>query len=105
MNREFGSIDEFVTEYVTNISSGGVFVRSKQPLPVGTLVNLSFTLLLDDIEVLAGVGEVVRLSPDPANPGMGVVFRQMTSESQDVIERLAKDLGWEDMSGWPARDA
>lgn len=52
VRREFGSIDEFVTEYATNGSSGGVFIRSKQPLPVGALVNLSFMLLLDDIEVL-----------------------------------------------------
>lgn len=90
---------------MTNISSGGVFIRSKHPLPVGTLVNLSFTLFLDDIEVLAGVGEVVRLSAEPGNPGMGVVFRQLTSESRDVIERLAKDLGWTDLSGWPDRPA
>ena len=94
-----------MTEYVTNISSSGVFVRSKQPLPVGTLVNLSFTLLLDEIEVLTGVGEVVRLSPDPGNPGMGVVFRQMTAESRDVVERLAKALGWDDLSGWPMEDS
>jgi len=81
---------------VTNISSTGAFIRSKQPLPVGTLVNLSFTLLLDDIATIAGVGEVVRLSADPDSPGMGVVFRQLTSESRTVIEKLAKDLGWEE---------
>lgn len=32
---------------------------------------------------------------------MGVVFRQLTAESRDVIQRLAKDLGWEDLSSWP----
>ena len=40
VNEEFETIDAFVAEYVTNISHGGVFIRSKNPLPVGTKVNL-----------------------------------------------------------------
>lgn len=102
MNREFGSLDDFLTEYVTNISSGGVFIRSKRPLPVGTLVNLSFTLLLDEVERIEGVGEVVRLSRDPDNVGMGVVFRQLTPESQKEIARLVAAQGWDSASLIPA---
>jgi len=86
INKEFESFDAFIHEYVTNISRTGVFVKSKQPLPVGTRVNLRFTVIMDDIETIEGVGEVVRLESDP--PGMGVVFTELSQYSQGLIERL-----------------
>lgn len=86
INKEFESFDAFIHEYVTNISRSGVFVKSKQPLPVGTRVNLRFTVIMDDIETIEGVGEVVRVETDPA--GMGVVFTELSQYSQNLIERL-----------------
>ena len=71
INKEFESFDQFINEYVTNISRTGVFVRSKTPLPVGTEVNLRFTVIMDDIETIEGVGEVVRVER-PARHGRGV---------------------------------
>jgi uncharacterized protein (TIGR02266 family) len=86
INKEFESFDAFINEYVTNISRSGVFIRSKNPLPVGTPVNLKFTVIMDDIETIEGAGEVVRVESDP--PGMGVVFVHLTGYSQQLIERL-----------------
>ena len=86
INHEFLSVEQFITEYVTNISRSGAFIRSKDPLPVGTRVNLRFTVIMDEIETVEGVGEVVRVSHDP--PGMGVAFVELTSYSQKLIERL-----------------
>jgi uncharacterized protein (TIGR02266 family) len=86
INREFESVEQFITEYVTNISRSGVFIRSKDPLPVGTRVNLRFTVIMDEIETIEGVGEVVRVSHNPA--GMGVAFVELTSYSQRMIETL-----------------
>ncbi len=86
INKEFESYDAFINEYVTNISRSGVFVRSKTPLPVGTKVNLRFTVIMEDIETIEGVGEVVRVNDDPA--GMGVVFTELSAESKAVIDKL-----------------
>ncbi len=86
INKEFESYDAFVSEYVTNISRSGVFVRSKTPLEVGTKVNLRFTVIMDDVEVIDGVGEVVRVHDDP--PGMGLVFIELPEASQQIIDRL-----------------
>lgn len=90
VNRDFASVDEFITEYVNNISRHGAFIRSDDPLPIGTQVNLRFTVILDDLETIEGVGEVVRvISPGGAEPaGMGVVFRQLTQTSKQLIERI-----------------
>jgi hypothetical protein len=86
INKEFESFDAFIQEYVTNISRSGVFIKSQRPLAVGTLVNLRFTVIMDDIETIEGVGEVVRVDTDPA--GMGVVFRELSAYSKDLIEKL-----------------
>jgi hypothetical protein len=86
INKEFESYDAFIQEYVTNISRSGVFVRSKTPLAVGTRVNLHFTVIMDDIETIEGVGEVVRVHDDPC--GMGVVFTELSSYSQGLINKL-----------------
>ena len=86
INKEFESYDAFITEYVTNISRSGVFVRSKTPLTIGTKVNLRFTVIMDAIETIEGIGEVVRVHDDP--PGMGVVFTELSSYSQGLLDKL-----------------
>ena len=84
INKEFASFDAFLEEYVTNISRTGAFIRSKSPLPIGTKVSLMFTVIMDDIETIEGVGEVVRVEEG----GMGVVFREIGSASKAILDRL-----------------
>lgn len=90
VNREFKSVEEFVAEYVSNISRSGAFIRTDDPLPVGTRVQLRFTLLADEIETIEGEGEVVRVvkSGGRAKAGMGVVFTSLTAYSKQLLERL-----------------
>jgi len=84
INKEFESFDAFIQEYVTNISRTGVFIRAQNPPPVGTRVNLRFTVIMDDIETIEGIGEVVRVEKD----GVGVVFRELSGYSKDLIDKL-----------------
>jgi len=86
INKEFESFDAFIQEYVTNISRTGVFIKTQTPLAIGTRVNLRFTVIMDDIETVEGIGEVVRVEKDP--PGMGVVFRELNAYSKGLIEKL-----------------
>jgi Tfp pilus assembly protein PilZ len=91
INKEFDSFDQFIQEYVTNISKSGVFIKTEGPLPVGTRVDLRFTVIMDSIETIEGVGEVVRVQQNPS--GMGVVFRELNSYSQDLIAKLLTQRG------------
>jgi hypothetical protein len=86
INKEFDSFAQFMEEYVTNISRTGAFVKTSTPLPVGTEVDLRFTVVMDGIETIEGVGIVVRVETDPA--GMGVVFKQLSKYSAQLIEKL-----------------
>jgi PilZ domain len=86
INKEFDSFDQFVREYVTNISRSGVFIKTATPLAVGSLVDLKFSVVMDGIETIEGEGEVVRVEDNPS--GMGVVFRKLGNYSQRLVERL-----------------
>jgi hypothetical protein len=86
INKEFDSFDAFIEEYVTNISRTGAFVKRPDPLPVGTEIDLRFTVIMDDIETIEGVGRVVRVQDDP--PGMGVVFKKLSTYSEKLIQKL-----------------
>jgi hypothetical protein len=85
INLEFDSLER-LTEYVSNISKSGCFIRAQDPWPVGTKLNLRFTVLLDDPEILDGIGEVVRVSERPR--GMGVKFVQLSASGIRIIERV-----------------
>ena len=90
VNLDFASVDEFINEYVSNISRSGVFIKSDDPLPVGTRVTLKFTVIMDDLETIEGVGEVVRtINKAPGvQAGMGVVFISLTGYSRQLVERI-----------------
>ena len=64
----------------------GLARSATKPLPIGTKVNLHFTVIMDGVETIEGVGEVVRVEKDP--PGMGVVFRELSGYSKDLIDKL-----------------
>jgi uncharacterized protein (TIGR02266 family) len=86
VNVEFDSIEQFVSEYVSNISRSGAFIRTRDPWPVGTKLRLRFTIMAEDPEILEGMGEVVRVSDRPR--GMGVAFVELPAHSKGLIDRL-----------------
>jgi uncharacterized protein (TIGR02266 family) len=90
VNREFDTMEEFIAEYVSDISRTGVFIRSDDPLPKGTRVDLRFTVVDEDMETIEGIGEVTRVVPPGGDkaPGMGVVFVELTSASERLVHRL-----------------
>jgi Tfp pilus assembly protein PilZ len=84
INKQFDSFAAFAQEYVTNISRSGIFIRSKSPLAIGAKVDLRFSVMLEEMEMFEGAGEVVRITDE----GMGIEFRDLSEASRDLIERL-----------------
>jgi Tfp pilus assembly protein PilZ len=72
--------------WVSDLSIGGVFVHTEERVPIGIVVELRFTVLLDDPVVIEAVGKVVRHSRHP--PGIGVQFSTLTDQMRDRIERV-----------------
>ena len=86
INKQFASFDDFVEEYVTNVSGSGAFIRTDSPLPISTEVDLKFSVVLDGVETIEGVGVVVRVETNPA--GMGVAFKELGGYSKRLMEKL-----------------
>jgi uncharacterized protein (TIGR02266 family) len=84
VNRELDALAGTIHAYASDVSRSGVFFRTRTPRPVGTRVRLAFSVIIDDIETIRGVGEVVRVSEG----GMGVRFLELDSASRDVLARL-----------------
>jgi uncharacterized protein (TIGR02266 family) len=96
INHEFECIEDYIAEYVSNISQGGVFIRSKNPLSVGTRVTLQFSVILDDFAEICGEGEVVRVDRSPENTGMGVAFTRLDADSKDLVDEICRRAGLEE---------
>jgi molecular chaperone DnaK len=89
----YGTVDEFVERFAVNISRGGVFIRSRDPKPAGTV--LAFELRLAGGEpVVRGRGVVRwiqaedRTAHPPRAPGMGVQFTELDEPSRALVERM-----------------
>lgn len=86
----FDTFDEFLAEYSTDISLGGMFIRTRQPREEGAFVYLQFALK-DGARLIEGLGRVVRVNPpdDPTRtPGMGIEFVNFDEESMALIEEI-----------------
>lgn len=90
INQEFACIEDYISEYVTDISQGGVFIRSKNPLPVGTTVTLHFSVIVEDFQTIEGEGEVIRVDMSSGNMGMGIAFTRLTSQSKELVDRIVQ---------------
>jgi uncharacterized protein (TIGR02266 family) len=86
INKKFDSFEQLAREYATDISRSGTFIKTDHPLPVGTKVNLRFSVVTSDAEVIEGLGEVVRVSEEPC--GMGVVFCELSDASKRSLQRI-----------------
>src|SRR4051794_31698561 len=91
------NLDQFIERYSVDVSRGGIFIRTKEPLPVGTQLRFEFQLQ-DASSLIAGDGTVVWIREhDPTRqgvaPGMGVRFDKLHPDSQKVLDRILVEKG------------
>jgi molecular chaperone DnaK len=84
----FDSFDDFLAEYSVNLSPGGIFLRTDEPRPEGSIIFLQFSLK-DGSRLIEGMGKVVRVNPPGEGvAGMGVEFLNFDDESMRLIEEI-----------------
>jgi uncharacterized protein (TIGR02266 family) len=86
------TLEQFIERYAVDVSHGGIFIRTKEPLPVGTQMRFEFQLR-DATPLITGEGTVVwTRENDPARPGvapgMGVRFDRLGDGSQEVLDKI-----------------
>jgi molecular chaperone DnaK len=91
---KFDRFSGFINEYVSNISPGGIFIRTDAPERPGQLLEFEFRLG-DGYELIHGRGEVVwareRSDGPERPPGMGVRFIELSPGSKDLIYKIVDD--------------
>src|SRR5215470_2607746 len=97
------NLDQFIERYAADVSRGGIFIRTREPLAVGTQLRFDFQLQ-DAAPLMAGEGTVVWIREhDPARagvtPGMGVRFDKLTPASQPVLEKILAGKTAREQSG------
>ena len=89
--------ETFLYASIANISEMGIFVRTLYPLAVGTRLTLRFAApRMPEAFILRGIVQwvnVVRPLAENLNPGMGIVFSDLSAEERerivDVIHTIA----------------
>ena len=84
------SVGSFIQEYAVNISPGGMFIRSREPQPVGTPVRFEVRIA-DGQRMLKGSAVVrwTRPAEDVTGPaGMGIQFTELDDASQALVDRM-----------------
>ncbi len=90
--------DTFLYASIANISEIGIFVRTKDPLEVGTRLTLRFAPPdLDQPFVLTGVVQWVnpiRALSENLNPGMGVRFIELSRDDRERIVAAIRTIAY-----------
>jgi uncharacterized protein (TIGR02266 family) len=96
---DYSTREMFQSNYVTNISRGGVFIRAENPLPIHSEVSLKFTFPDSEVTIEAA-GRVawtydIKKGTGQISPGMGIRFTSFPSEFKSFLEGYLKNLSSE----------
>ncbi|MFW6050196.1 MAG: TIGR02266 family protein [Myxococcota bacterium] len=94
---DYSDGDHFLFAYIENISEMGIFIRTDDPLPVGTELSLRFTP--DGTDPLELEGEVVWVNPwrpegENLNPGMGVRFQNLSPDQREQVVDFIRTVAY-----------
>ncbi len=89
----YRSAQEFLSAYTVNISGGGIYIKTKEPLPLNRTVHIRFTLP-GIARVFDLHGLVVWTNPHPSRSsfpsGMGIKFENLDAEGKNLIAGFVK---------------
>jgi len=89
--------DTFLYASIANISEMGIFVKTLEPLPIGTKLMLSFSPPGHEPFKLAGVvawQNPLVVEGDNPNPGMGVRFVELTLPNRERLVAVIRTIAY-----------
>jgi type IV pilus assembly protein PilZ len=89
--------DTFLYASIANISEMGIFVRTEQPLAIGTSLLLTFAPPGYESFKLEGRVQWVnrmREGGDNPNPGMGVLFVELTLDDRERLVEVIRTIAY-----------
>jgi type IV pilus assembly protein PilZ len=89
--------DTFLFASITNISEMGIFVRTTEPLKVGTKLRLAFAPPgVDSFKLEGCVAWInpLRANGDNPNPGMGIRFVELTPDDRERLVEVIRTIAY-----------
>jgi type IV pilus assembly protein PilZ len=89
--------DTFLYASIRNISEMGIFVLTREPLEIGTRLQLSFAPPGSQPFTLSGIVQwinPVRTLSENRNPGMGVRFVDLTPEARELLVEAVRTIAY-----------
>lgn len=91
---DYKSGGSYLFDFCKDLGTGGVFIQTEKPLPMGTSLDLTFTIP-DSKETVLTKGTVIWSQPPLAEkkdltPGMGVQFNGFSDEQRSLLENFVK---------------
>lgn len=91
----YRTVDGFITDWAVNISRGGIFINTRSPLAMGSIVKLIVSLP-DAAFPFDLTGRVIRVNPADPNSdhvaGMGLEFVDVDDEKKSRLARFVDRL-------------
>jgi len=88
---EYTNVEDFLVDYTSNETIGGMFIKTQRPMAVGTEFKLRFQLP-GDCRTIETRAEVRWTLPTdvaaPMNPGMGIRFDGLSTVDKMLVESL-----------------
>jgi Tfp pilus assembly protein PilZ len=88
MSVDYADSERAFRDYIYDISTGGVFIKTRESFSLGEEIVLSMTFSAEG-NAFKIPAEVVRTAPD----GIGVKFKITSQVQQDIIESRMSDVG------------
>jgi uncharacterized protein (TIGR02266 family) len=90
----YRSASHLLVSYCTNLSRGGIFVPTRQPMPAGSRIALSITVPGDSapIELMAEVRWVRQFDAVEGPAGMGLAFEDVDEHLGERVDRIVAEF-------------
>ncbi|MBW2219118.1 MAG: PilZ domain-containing protein [Deltaproteobacteria bacterium] len=87
MSVDYSTQDRVYRDFIKDISTGGVFIETLRPLPVGQEISMAFSFpnLRQNFKIS---GDVVRMDPK----GIGVAFMASNEKQKETLDFCVKDI-------------
>lgn len=89
---QYARVEQFCQDYARNVSLGGIFIETRQPLEKGTVLQLRFELpgLQEPLSTPARVVRVITPAQATGDerPGMALQFGSLSEEAKQAIDAL-----------------
>lgn len=94
---DYRTIGTFVTDYTTNLSHGGLFVKTSLPLDPDEKVRLRITIPGQELPFpLEGIVRWTRkINDDEGEPGMGIEFTNFSDELKKSLQEFVDSIAVE----------